>query len=132
MESGGEDATASPPSPNFAPPPPPEPPPAPPPPPEPAPAPPPPAASAAPATVDTGPPGHPIILCLGDATTQLGSHIMNFPTADVDSAKHKASLSVMTDPVASEFLRKTKTDVPGVEHGPGWVALLARDLSHQR
>jgi len=36
---------------------------------------------------------------------------------------------VTVDPVASEFLRSTETDNPGIEHGPGWVALLARDYA---
>lgn len=73
--------------------------------------------------------GRPIILCLGDATTEFASHIINQPTADVGSAKHKASLSVVIDPVATEFLRGTETDNPGVEHGPGWLALLQRDYA---
>ena len=41
----------------------------------------------------------------------------------------QASLSVVVEPVASEFLRGTETDNPGTEHGPGWVALLARDYA---
>ena len=84
-----------------------------------------------PALVDNseGYEGRPIILCLGDATTEFGSHIINMPTADLGSAKHKASLSVVVEPVASEFLRGTETDNPGVEHGPGWIALLQRDYA---
>lgn len=73
--------------------------------------------------------GRPTILCLGDAATEFGSHIINLPTADLGSAKHKASLSVTVEPVASEFLRSTETDNPGVEHGPGWISLLARDYA---
>ena len=82
--------------------------------------------------VAAGPPGRPLILCLGDANTQFGTHVINLPTADLGSTKDprvKASLSVTTDPVATEFLRSTETDNPGVEHGPGWIALLARDYS---
>ena len=78
---------------------------------------------------DDGFHGRPIILCLGDATTEFGSHVINQPTADVGSAKHSASLSVVVEPVATEFLRGTETDNPGVEHGPGWVTLLARDYA---
>lgn len=74
-------------------------------------------------------PGRPIILCLGDATTEFAQHVINQPTADVGSSKHKASLSVVVDPVASEFLRETATDNPRVEHGPGWATLLARDYA---
>ena len=79
--------------------------------------------------VEEAPPGRPIILCLGDSTTEFGLHIINQPTADVGSSKHKASLSVVVEPVASEFLRETNTDNPRVEHGPGWIALLARDYA---
>jgi lysophospholipase L1-like esterase len=73
--------------------------------------------------------GRPIILCLGDATTEFGSHVINLPSADLGSSKHKASLSVVVEPVATEFLRGTETDNPGVEHGPGWLTLLSRDYA---
>lgn len=93
-----------------------------------------PASTPAPAPVALAPsecsPGRPIILCLGDATTEFGSHIINMPTADVGSSKSgKASLSVVVEPVATEFLRETGTDNPRIEHGPGWAALLARDYA---
>lgn len=73
--------------------------------------------------------GRPIILCLGDATTEFGTHLINASTAELGSAKNKASLGVTIDPVASEFLRETGTDNPRVEHGPGWTAILARDFA---
>ena len=118
MESGGEVQPTVGPQPTAAPP---------------AAAPPPPSAIGMPAlAAPPAPPtaaGRPIILCLGDALTEFGSHIVNQPMADVGSSKHKASLSVTVDPVASEFLRSTETDNPGIEHGPGWVALLARDYA---
>jgi lysophospholipase L1-like esterase len=90
----------------------------------------PPAAPAAPAPA---PPaasaGRPIVLCLGEATTEFGMHVINQSTAELGSSKHKASLSVTVDPVATEFLRMTNTDNPRTEHGPGWISLLARDYS---
>jgi lysophospholipase L1-like esterase len=76
---------------------------------------------------DDGYSGRPIILCLGDAATEFGSHVVNQPTADVGGARH--TLSAALDPVATEFLRGTETDNPGVEHGPGWITLLARDFA---
>ena len=38
-------------------------------------------------------------------------------------------VSVVVEPVATEFLRGTETDNPGVEHGPGWLSLLSRDYA---
>lgn len=79
--------------------------------------------------VDDGPPGRPIILCIGDATVEFGSHVINLPTADVGGKGKIGSSAFVTDPVASDFLRDTDTDNRGVEHGPGWVTLLARDYA---
>ena len=85
--------------------------------------------AAPPAEPENGPPGRPVILCLGDATVEFGSHVIDLPTADVGGNGKKVGVAFVTDPVASEFLRGTETDNPGVEHGPGWVTLLARDYA---
>ena len=75
--------------------------------------------------------GRPIILCLGDSLTEFGSHVINLPTADLGGASCglKVASAATVSPAATEFLRSTETDNPGVEHGPGWIALMARDYA---
>ena len=63
----------------------------------------------APSNGGSGPAGRPVILCLGDATTEFGTHLINQPTAEVGSGKHKASLSVTIDPVATEARSSSKS-----------------------
>lgn len=57
----------------------------------------------------------PVIVCLGDSLTEFGSHVVGPKFADA---------TLKNTPLASEVLRATDGNE---EHGPGWVALLARD-----
>jgi hypothetical protein len=57
----------------------------------------------------------PVIVCLGDSLTEFGSHVVG-PTFADSTLKNL--------PTASEVLRATDG---AVEHGPGWITLLARD-----
>lgn len=69
-----------------------------------------------PADVSDGAQTHrPAIVCLGDSLTEFGSHVVG-PTFADSTLKNL--------PTASEVLRATDG---AVEHGPGWITLLARD-----
>ena len=65
-------------------------------------------------------PGRAVILCLGDATTELASHALN-----ADMVKHEKS-----PPLANEMLvAHDPAAAPIVEAGPGWLLLLSRDYA---
>lgn len=57
----------------------------------------------------------PVVLCLGDSLTEFGSQAVGPKTSDA---------TLKNVPTASDVLRATDG---AVEHGPGWVSLLARD-----
>jgi hypothetical protein len=57
----------------------------------------------------------PLIVCLGDSLTEFGSHVVGPKFADS---------TLKNLPTASEALCATDG---AVEHGPGWITLLARD-----
>lgn len=71
----------------------------------------------APVAAPTG--QQPVVLCLGDAVVEFGSHVTSPKDIPLDKGL----------PKAGDVLRSTGTDNPRVEHGPGWTALLARDFA---
>jgi hypothetical protein len=64
-------------------------------------------------------PGRPVLLCLGDASTEFASHALN-----PDMVKHEKS-----PPIVSDVLQVEGPSVPVVEAGPGWLTLLSRDYA---